>query len=137
MPGLDPDLIRYALETAERHGFRVVKLQSDGETFRAVLGERAESEEEDTLTLAVADLLEPAAVEATFTVKSPGVGYFTRLEVSPEIGATVEPAQVVGALSALGLKNDIVASKGGTVTEWLVESGAPVEFGQPILRMKL
>lgn len=49
------------------------------------------------------------------------------------VGATVREGQVVGAIEALQVYNEVEASSAGTVREILVEEGQPVEYGQPLL----
>jgi acetyl-CoA carboxylase biotin carboxyl carrier protein len=47
-------------------------------------------------------------------------------------GSTVEVGQVICIIEAMKLMNEIKAEVRGKVTEILVHSGDPVEFGQPL-----
>jgi acetyl-CoA carboxylase biotin carboxyl carrier protein len=72
------------------------------------------------------------------TVTSPMVGV---VYLAPEpgaapfitLGARVAQGQTVLLIEAMKTFNQIRAPKAGTVTRILVESGAPVEYGEPLL----
>jgi acetyl-CoA carboxylase biotin carboxyl carrier protein len=49
------------------------------------------------------------------------------------VGARVAAGQTVMLIEAMKTFNQIKAPKAGTVTRILVESGAPVEYGAPLL----
>ena len=70
-------------------------------------------------------------------IKSPMVGTFYRApapDAPPfvEVGQDLEVGQVVCILEAMKLMNEIKSEVAGLISEILVESGAPVEFGQPL-----
>jgi acetyl-CoA carboxylase biotin carboxyl carrier protein len=50
-----------------------------------------------------------------------------------EVGATVEAGETVAIVEVMKLMNHVAAPVAGVVTAILVENGAPVEFGQPIV----
>jgi acetyl-CoA carboxylase biotin carboxyl carrier protein len=50
-----------------------------------------------------------------------------------EAGAMVEADTTVCIIEVMKLMNSIAAGAAGVVTHILVEDGAPVEFGQPII----
>ena len=72
------------------------------------------------------------------TVKSPMVGTVYR-RPSPEakafveIGSTVKAGDKILLVEAMKTFNEIVATRGGTVTSILVEDGQPVEYGENLL----
>ena len=71
-------------------------------------------------------------------MKSPMVGtaYLTpEPDAAPfvSVGQQVKAGDTVLIIEAMKVMNPIVAAISGTVTEILVESGQPVEFGQPLL----
>jgi acetyl-CoA carboxylase biotin carboxyl carrier protein len=53
-----------------------------------------------------------------------------------EIGAAVTPDTVVCIIEAMKVMNEIKAEMSGTVTEILAENSKPVQFGQPLFRLK-
>jgi len=78
----------------------------------------------------------PAAPEG-HVVKSPMVGSFYR-SPSPgaksfvDIGQTVKAGDTLCIIEAMKLLNEIEADHSGVIKAILVESGQPVEFGQPL-----
>ena len=75
-------------------------------------------------------------------IKSPIVGTFYRAS-SPdnpsfvEIGTAVSPDSVVCIIEAMKVMNEIQAETKGQIIEILVENGKPVEYGQPLFKVKL
>jgi acetyl-CoA carboxylase biotin carboxyl carrier protein len=86
---------------------------------------------------------EPAAPASPslLEIKSPMIGTFYRAP-SPEspsyveIGAEVMPETVVCLIEAMKVMNEIKAEVKGVVTHILVENAKPVEFGQPLFRIR-
>lgn len=82
-----------------------------------------------------------AAAGEWAVVSSPMVGTFFR-SPSPdappfvEVGDAVEQGQTVAIVEAMKLFNPITTELAGVIAEVLVENGQPVEFGQPLLRLK-
>jgi acetyl-CoA carboxylase biotin carboxyl carrier protein len=74
-------------------------------------------------------------------IKSPMIGTFYRAP-SPdasdyvEIGTEVTPDTVVCLIEAMKVMNEIKAEVKGVVTHILVENAKPVEFGQPLFRIR-
>ena len=91
--------------------------------------------------LASASMLPPAspaaAAEHPGTVKSPMVGT-AYLRPAPEaapfvdIGTVVKSGDKILLVEAMKTFNEIIAPKGGTVTQILVADGEPVEYGQAL-----
>ena len=83
---------------------------------------------------------EPAASNDP-EIKSPMIGTFYRAP-SPEsdsyveIGDHVTADTVVCIVEAMKVMNEIKAEMSGVITEILVENGNPVEFGQPLYRVR-
>jgi acetyl-CoA carboxylase biotin carboxyl carrier protein len=88
----------------------------------------------------------PAAPPATaappvLEIKSPMIGTFYRAP-SPdaadyvEISTEVTPDTVVCLIEAMKVMNEIKAEVKGIVTHILVENAKPVEFGQPLFRIR-
>ena len=75
-------------------------------------------------------LVIPAPMLGTF-YRAPGPGEPAFADVGDEI--TV--GQTIGIIEAMKIMNEIAAEVSGTIVEFLVESGQPVEYGQPLLRL--
>jgi len=84
-----------------------------------------------------------AAAPATpaVDIKSPMIGTFYRAP-SPEsedyvdVGTEVNPDTVVCLIEAMKVMNEIKAETKGVITQILVENAKPVEFGQPLFRLR-
>jgi len=74
-------------------------------------------------------------------IKSPMVGTFYRAP-SPEsanyieVGSEVNPDTVVCIVEAMKVMNEIKAEVRGVITQVLLENAKPVEFGQPLFRIR-
>jgi acetyl-CoA carboxylase biotin carboxyl carrier protein len=84
----------------------------------------------------------PASEEAPpesegHVVKSPMVGTFYRSpspDAKPfaEVGDSVKKGQTICIIEAMKLMNEIEADKDGVIKAVLVETGQPVEYGEPL-----
>jgi acetyl-CoA carboxylase biotin carboxyl carrier protein len=83
-----------------------------------------------------------ATCSTEIEIKSPMVGTFYRAP-SPESAAYVEngteinPDMVICIIEAMKVMNEIKAEVKGVVTQVLAENGKPVEFGQPLFKIRL
>jgi acetyl-CoA carboxylase biotin carboxyl carrier protein len=86
----------------------------------------------------------PAATGASTQfgeIVSPMVGTFYRAS-SPdsapyvEVGQEINEESLVCIIEAMKVMNEIKAEIKGVVVEILVENGTPVQFGQPLIRVK-
>ncbi len=85
----------------------------------------------------------PAAppVSNEVEIKSPMIGTFYRAP-SPEsasyieVGAEVNAETVVCIIEAMKVMNEIKAEAKGVITQVLVENAKPVEFGQPLFKLR-
>lgn len=74
-------------------------------------------------------------------IKSPMIGTFYR-SPSPEAGSYVEvgsevnPDTVVCIIEAMKVMNEIKAEVKGVITQIVVENAKPVEFGQPMFKVR-
>jgi acetyl-CoA carboxylase biotin carboxyl carrier protein len=86
----------------------------------------------------VAPPSEPAELDLAGAVKSPMVGT-VYLRPNPESKPFVEVGSLVKAgdklllVEAMKTFNDIVAPRAGRIASILVDDGAPVEYGQPLM----
>jgi len=95
---------------------------------------------------APAPLPAPAAAPAVATtpsleIESPMIGTFYRApspDAQPyvEVGSEVNPETIVCLIEAMKVMNEIKAEAKGVVTHVLVENAKPVEFGQPLFRIR-
>lgn len=88
-----------------------------------------------------APLAPPAVATGEIEIKSPMIGTFYRSpspESGPyvEVGAEVNPDTVVCIIEAMKVMNEIKAEVKGVVTQVLVENAKPVEFGQPLFKVR-
>ena len=88
---------------------------------------------------AQAPVAAPASSEVE--IKSPMIGTFYR-SPSPEsasyveVGTEVGPESVVCIIEAMKVMNEIKAEAKGVITQVLVENAKPVEFGQPLFKLR-
>lgn len=83
----------------------------------------------------------PPANTGEIDIKSPMIGTFYRSpspEAAPYVdaGAPVGPETVVCIIEAMKVMNEIKAEVKGVITQCLVENGKPVEFGQPLYKVR-
>ena len=104
---------------------------------------------DDPSAIAYAALPAPAQAQAVpalpvsqdLEIKSPMIGTFYR-SPSPEsapyadIGTEVNPDTVVCIIEAMKVMNEIKAEARGIVTATLVDNAKPVEFGQPLFKLR-
>ena len=74
-------------------------------------------------------------------ITSPVVGTFYRSPAPDDppfvdIGDRIQTTQIVCIVEAMKVMNEIEAEVSGEIVEILVQNGEPVEFGQPLMRVK-
>lgn len=77
----------------------------------------------------------------TTDIKSPMIGTFYRSpspESSPyvDVGSEVGPDTVICIIEAMKVMNEIKAEVRGIITQVLVDNSKPVEFGQPLYKVR-
>jgi acetyl-CoA carboxylase biotin carboxyl carrier protein len=83
----------------------------------------------------------PAPAPNEQDLKSPMIGTFYRAP-SPEsaayveVGAEVNPETVVCIIEAMKVMNEIKAECRGVITQVVAENAKPVEFGQPLFKVR-
>ncbi|MEQ1505168.1 MAG: acetyl-CoA carboxylase biotin carboxyl carrier protein [Myxococcota bacterium] len=81
------------------------------------------------------------ANDGLVVIESPMVGTFYR-SPSPgapmfvEVGDSVQKGKTLCIVEAMKLMNEIEAEVGGTIAEILVENAQPVQFGQPLFKIR-
>jgi acetyl-CoA carboxylase biotin carboxyl carrier protein len=87
-------------------------------------------------------LAQPAAPSTPeLEIKSPMIGTFYRApspESAPyvEVGTEVNPETVVCIIEAMKVMNEIKAECKGVITQAVAENSKPVEFGQPLFKIR-
>ncbi len=84
----------------------------------------------------------PAPVDDGVSIKSPTVGTFYVAAAPGDppfvtVGSKVKEDTIVCIIEAMKVMNQISAEVHGTITAVLVKNGEPVEFGQPLFKVKL
>jgi acetyl-CoA carboxylase biotin carboxyl carrier protein len=92
-------------------------------------------------TPVIANISPPAPEHKYVDVTSPIVGTFYASPAPDEpafvqIGDRIQKTQTVCIIEAMKIMNEIEAEVVGEVVEILVQNGQPVEFGQPLMRVK-
>ena len=120
--------IEYALGE-ER--IRVARIRAP-DPMPQVVAVQAEVASAKTRTDEGADVPHPGAVTAPMV----GTAYMGPEPDAPpfvKIGDRVTEGQTLMIIEAMKVMNQIRAPRGGTVTQVLVESGHPVEYGEPLM----
>jgi acetyl-CoA carboxylase biotin carboxyl carrier protein len=118
---------------------------------RGLNGSSAGSQSDDASPALTLPLQLPATVAVSAAVplnatgeieiKSPMIGTFYRAP-SPEasayveVGSEVTTETVVGIIEAMKVMNEIKSEVKGVVTQVLIENAKPVEFGQPLFKVR-
>jgi len=94
------------------------------------------------VTMAIPQATVPTvAASPDLDIKSPMIGTFYRAP-SPEsasyvdVGTEVNPDTVVCIIEAMKVMNEIKAEAKGVITQVLIENAKPVEFGQPLFKLR-
>jgi acetyl-CoA carboxylase biotin carboxyl carrier protein len=93
------------------------------------------------VTVPAVAVVPAAATSSELDIKSPMIGTFYRApspESAPyiEVGTEVNPETVVCIIEAMKVMNEIKAEAKGIITQVLVENAKPVEFGQPLFKLR-
>lgn len=76
-----------------------------------------------------------AAAQDVVTVEAPIVGVFHETASPVTTGQEVKAGDILGAIEALALRNEVRAPVDGPVVSVFVEDGQPVEYGQPMFAL--
>jgi acetyl-CoA carboxylase biotin carboxyl carrier protein len=146
--GLTDDDVREILRIVDESDVAELSIQTDGFSLHVSRG-GAPLPPPPPAVAPVAASAPPAqpapAIEpddGTFVVSSPMLGTFYRAEApgaAPfvEVGATVGPDSTVCIIEVMKMMNSVPAGVSGTVVEVCAESGQLVEYGEPLLRVRV
>ena len=145
----DPEAVRQLATILADTGLTEIEIEGKEGRIRVARAHPPAQAPSPTTTVSVSPSSLPAVANSALgvpdddaahpgAVLSPMVGI---VYLAPEPGATpyIAPGQAVAAgqilllIEAMKTYNQIKAQKAGTVTRILVASGAPVEYGEPLL----
>lgn len=133
MPRLDLDVVRHALSTARRLGYREVELELGEDHFHAKLAPAPPSTQVSEQPLGS----DSVPAEDIRTITASAVGYYRQGETPLVAEALIEKGDKVAVVVSLGIENDVESKWSGKVLEVLVRPDQPVEFGQPLARISV
>ncbi|MCC6882450.1 MAG: acetyl-CoA carboxylase biotin carboxyl carrier protein [Verrucomicrobiales bacterium] len=160
---MDIDEIKKILELMDEHGLSYFQLDQDGAKLELKKGPDMESirsfmSAAPSYTMmqapqgyAPAPVASPAGpadsgagtglASDEVEIKSPMVGTFYRSSKPEnpsfvEVGSVIGPDSTVCIIEAMKVFNEIAAEISGTITALLVENGTPVQFGEPLFRVR-
>ncbi len=135
----------------EKEGFKIRLKRSPNGSGGAVTYEDVVAPAAVTALVPAASAAPPVAPAAgtasaspaspSVDIKSPMIGTFYRAP-SPEsvpyveVGTEVNPDTVVCIIEAMKVMNEIKAETKGVITQILAENAKPVEFGQPLFKIR-
>ena len=128
---MDVDLVRHLLTVARTRGFAEVELSGEDGSFSARLDPVSGAARKSAATAALPS--EPEFGE----IRSSLVGFYRQAKDPLAVGRLVKVGEVVAIVAALGIANEVESKVNGEVTEVLVSPNQPVEFGQPLAKVKL
>lgn len=114
-------------------GTRASEVDVSGDGFSIQL-RRSAAPAERPASRAGARPAQPTA-ESVLQIRSPAVGIFSSVR-DWNAGDRVEQGTVLGDVQSLGHVEEITAPLSGAIREVLTPSGAPVEYGQPLLAIE-
>lgn len=126
------DEVRSLLDLARKSGFNEVEASIGEFEFKAKL-DRLAPPRSDAPVLEVDAPPSPRTADVT----APCVGYFRSFSEGISVGSSVSAGQVIAKIEALGLGNDVESNIEGEIVEVLALKDQPMQFGQPILRVKV
>ena len=143
---MDLRKLKTLIELVESSGIAELEISEGEERVRIVRSGAAAQQvyatpqHMTTLAPQLADApVEPAepAIPDGYVVKSPMVGSFYRSPAPGakpfvEVGQSVSVGDTLCIIEAMKLLNEIEADQSGIISAILVESGQPVEYGQPL-----
>jgi acetyl-CoA carboxylase biotin carboxyl carrier protein len=157
--GLTDDDVREILRIVDESDVDELSIQTDGFSLHVLRNGASSSSSTEiprpAASAASAASAAPAATEPppgpapaieadedTVVVPSPMLGTFYRAEApgaAPfvEIGATVGPDSTVCIIEVMKMMNSVAAGVSGTVVEVCAENGDLVEYGEPLLRVRV
>ncbi len=147
---MDIKEIRTLIDLMRKNGLAVFKMEREDFKITLKTADAGAARTPVAPPPAAAPAPEPVAHPATAPspaapalreITSPMVGTFyssSSPDAAPFVGegSVVTPETVVCIIEAMKVMNEIKAEVGGTIAEVCAENGKPVQFGQPLFRIK-
>lgn len=129
------ELLPQLTERLARHELGELEIRQGDLRMRVV----AASQSAARVSIAPRELGEssvPAAPDARrHGVTSPAVGFFVFADgLGPGLG--VQKGDALGFVEMLGVRHEVRAPRGGTVSNLVTEAGEPVEYGQLLIELE-
>ena len=147
--GLTDDDVREILRIVDESDVDELRIDTDGFSLHVRRGE-APATLESVAPARSEPIPAPAEPEPppvaddpnTVVVPSPMLGTFYRAEAPGaaafvEVGAKVEPHSTVCIIEVMKMMNSVAAGVSGTVVEVCAENGELVEYGEPLIRVRV
>ena len=93
-------------------------------------GESLDEGDETPVTIASGYVVASPMIGTYYSAPGPGEEPFVR------VGDMVAAGQTVAIIEAMKIMNEIQTERGGIVEELLVSNGQPVEYSQPLMRLR-
>ena len=145
----DVKKVRRLIELMKEHDLSELDLKQADNRVRIRRGGEVVAYSAPAMAMPRPAAAEPAAASAPaasaadarmLVIKSPMVGTFYKAsgpDAAPfvKVGDRIGPEKTVCIVEAMKVFNEIPAGVSGQVVAILVENGAPVEFGQPLIKV--
>lgn len=110
---------------------KIYKVKVNGKVFEVEL--EAVSESKETIKSEVKEEKAPTTVTGG-TVKAPIAGKVTNIKVN--VGDVIKVGDVIGAIEAMKLENEVPATSAGKVKQILVKKGDAVKNGDDLIELE-
>ena len=140
----EPGAIRMLAKLMTETGLTEIELAEKDRRLRVVRGHAQMPMQQVLVPTAAAQPVSETAAPAIAAAADPnavlspmvGVAYLSPEPGAPpyvQVGSRVAQGQTVLLIEAMKTFNQIKAPRSGTVTRLLIENGAPVEYGEPLM----
>ena len=139
---LSDDDVREILRLIDESPLEELHIETQGFALHVSRGSRAAAQPPSEPTLSpLAQTPAAPPEDGLATIEAPMIGTFYRAPApgAPpfvEVGATVEPDTVVCIIEVMKMMNSVAAGIAGTIVEVCPKNAHPVEYGQPLFRVR-
>lgn len=132
MASIDADVVKHALRVARENGFAEVEIANGEAQFKAALEPGPKVKKIPPAVASAPD----AATPGDLVIRANHVGYLKVDSDKLKVGAKVSKGDVVASIATLGLANDVESAVEGEIVEVLLADGDPLQYGQPIAKVR-